>query len=99
MDGIKSQLMHLIFTPVGQRLRKPTFGSKLIQFIFNPNDSQTWDDVVTEIRDMIAKNIPNCSLKDISIYENEGGRGLIADIQYSVTANGTTIPDRIITNL
>ncbi|MBQ2177074.1 MAG: GPW/gp25 family protein [Alphaproteobacteria bacterium] len=99
MDGIKSQLMHLIFTPVGQRLRKPTFGSKLIQFIFNPNDSQTWDDVVTEIRDMISKNIPNCSLKDISIYENEGGRGLMADIQYSVTANGTTIPDRIITNL
>lgn len=99
MDGIKSQIMHLIFTPVGQRLRKPNFGSKLIQFIFNPNDSQTWDDVVTEIRDMISSNIPECSLNEIQIYEVENGHGLVADIKYSVTSNGTTVNDRIITNL
>ena len=99
MDGIKSEIMHLIFTPVGQRLRKPKFGSKLIQFIFNPNDSQTWDDVVTEIRDMISSNIPQCSLNNINIYEVEGGRGLVADIQYSVSSNGVTVQDRIITDL
>lgn len=99
MDGIKSEIMHLIFTPVGQRLRKPKFGSKLIQFIFNPNDSQTWDDVVTEIRDMISSNIPQCSLNNINIYEVEGGKGLVADIQYSVSSNGVTVQDRIITDL
>ena len=67
--------------------------------IFNPDDSQTWDDVVTEIRDMVASNIPQCSLKEIEIYEVEGGRGLVADIQYSVTSNGATVNDRIITDL
>ncbi len=99
MDGVKSQIMHLIFTPAGQRLRKPLFGSKLIQFIFNPNDAQTWGDVVSEIKDMISANIPNCNLNDINIYESEDGRGLVADIKYSVTSNGVTVSDSIITNL
>lgn len=99
MDGIKSQLMHLIFTPVGQRLRRPKFGSKLIQFIFNPNDAQSWGDVVSEIKEMVAANIPNCNLGDIEIYEAEDGRGLIADITYSVTSGGVTVSDRLITDL
>ena len=98
-DDIKSQIMHLIFTPVGQRLRKPNFGSRLIQFIFNPNDSQTWGDVVSDIKTMVSANIPNCNLSDIEIYESEDGRGLIADIAYEIFTNGTTVSDRIITNL
>lgn len=99
LDGIKSQIMHLIFTPIGQRIRKPLFGSKLIQFIFNPDDSQTWDDVVREIRDMIARNIPDCNIDDIKVYEVEDGLGLIASIKYSVTQNGIEYKDEIITNL
>lgn len=99
MDGIKSQIMHLIFTPAGQRLRKPTFGSKLIQFIFNPNDSQSWGDVVSEIKESIAANIPNCNLNDIMIYESNDGNGLIADIKYNITYGGDVITDRIITNI
>lgn len=99
LDGIKSQIMHLIFTPIGQRIRKPLFGSKLIQFIFNPDDSQTWDDVVREIRDTIARNIPDCNIDDIKVYEVEDGLGLIASIKYSVTQNGIEYKDEIITNL
>ena len=99
LDGIKSQIMHLIFTPIGQRIRKPLFGSKLIQFIFNPDDSQTWDDVFREIRDMIARNIPDCNIDDIKVYEVEDGLGLIASIKYSVTQNGIEYKDEIITNL
>ena len=99
LDGIKSQIMHLIFTPIGQRIRKPLFGSKLIQFIFNPDDSQTWDDVVREIRDMIARNIPNCNIDDVKVYKVDDGLGLIVSIRYSVTQNGISYKDEIITNL
>jgi phage baseplate assembly protein W len=97
--SVKSQIMHLIFTPVGQRLRKPLFGSKLIQFIFNPNDSQSWDDVVREIRDMISNNIPNCHINKINVYEVDDGRGLVASIKYTVSQNGVEYEDEIITNL
>lgn len=98
-EGIKSQIMHIIFTPMGQRIRRPLFGSKLIQFIFNPNDSQTFGDVVSEIKDMVKRNIPNCNLDDINIYEADEGRRLVASIKYSVTENGNTSQYQIMTDL
>jgi phage baseplate assembly protein W len=98
-EGIKSQIMHLIFTPVGQRIRRPLFGSKLIQFIFNPNDNQTYGDVVSEIKDMVKRNIPNCTLDDINVYEINDGLGLVASIKYSVSENGGTTQYQIMTNL
>lgn len=98
-DSIKSQLMHLIFTPVGQRLRKPLFGSRLIQFVFNPNDSQTWGDVVSEIKEMVKNNIPNCNINNVYVYENENGLGLVAELRYSVSSNGTTTDYKLITKL
>lgn len=83
-DGIRSALMHLIFTPKGQRIRDPEFGTRLIQFIFNPSDSQTWSDVKGEIKDAVAAYVPNASLSDIEIYETDNGLGLIADIKYTI---------------
>lgn len=84
VDGIISDLMHLIFTPKGQRLRDPEFGTNLIQFIFEPNDDQTWGDVEMEIKECVSKNIPNCSINHIEIYDVEDGRGLVAEITFSV---------------
>jgi len=98
-DSVRSQIMHLIFTPVGQRLRKPTFGSKLIQYIFEPNDDSTWSDVVSEIKSMISSNIPNCTLNDINVYEADEGRSLVASIDYTVTENGVATTSKIMTNL
>lgn len=99
VTSVKSQIMHLIFTPIGQRIRKPLFGSRLIQFIFNPNDSQTWDDIVTEIKDLISRNIPYCNVKDVMVYEVDDGLGLIAKISYTVEKDGDLYEDEIITPL
>ena len=33
-DKVKSTLMHIIFTPKGQRYRKPDFGTNVIQYLF-----------------------------------------------------------------
>lgn len=83
-EAIRSDLIHLIFTPVGQRVRNPEFGTRLIQFIFNPNDSQTWGEVQSEIKDKVAQYIPNTSIDDIEIYETDNGLGLMAQITYTV---------------
>jgi len=98
-EGIKSQIMHLIFTPIGQRIRRPLFGSKLIQFIFSPNDGESWGDVVSEIKDMVKRNIPNCNIDDINVYEVNEGLGLVVSIKYSVTENGGTTQYQIMTNI
>ena len=99
VTSVKSQIMHLIFTPIGQRIRKPLFGSRLIQFIFNPNDSQTWNDVVSEIKQLIHTNIPNCNVKDVEVYDVEDGLGLVARLTYSVTEGNDLYEDEIITPL
>lgn len=67
VDNVKSQLIHLIFTPEGQRLRQPQFGTNLIQYIFNPHDNQTWDDIVMHVKDKVTKYIHNCNLESIEV--------------------------------
>lgn len=99
VDDVKSQLMHLVFTPVGQRLRRPTFGTKLIQFLFNPNDMQTWNDVYTEIKETVAANIPGCKITDIDIYDVNEGRNLMVKMSFEVDINGITFEDEILTDL
>ena len=64
---IKSDLLHLLFTPVGQRLRNPTFGSKLIRYIFEPNDDQTVTDIKMEMKEMIKKYFPGIVLTDLKV--------------------------------
>lgn len=88
--GVHSELMHLIFTPSGQRLRDPEFGTKLIQFIFNPNDNETWSDILTEIKDKVAKYIPSCSIKDLEVTETDNGVGIVVNVKYSLKENGAT---------
>lgn len=87
-DGIRSELMHLLFTPKGERIRNPEFGTNLIQFIFSPNDAQTWSEIKSELKDSVSRFIPNTTLNDIEIYETDNGLGMVAVIKYSVTENG-----------
>lgn len=83
-EMVKSELMHVLFTPIGQRLRQPTFGTNLIQFLFNPNENETFSDVMLTLKQTVKKWIPDCSLEDIIIVETDDGLGLNAQIQYSV---------------
>ena len=86
--SIKSEIMHLIFTPIGQRLRKPLFGSKLISYIFEPQDDITWSSVQSEIKRMVSENIPGCSIDSMQVYDIDDGRGIVVSLKYSVANNG-----------
>ena len=84
-EQVKSEIMHLIFTPKGQRLRKPDFGTRLIQFIFNPDDSQSWGDIVSEIKETVKMWIPDCNITEVEVAEFEDGLTLYARIRYTLT--------------
>jgi phage baseplate assembly protein W len=99
-EMVKSELMHLIFTPKGQRLRKPNFGTNLIQYIFNPSDTQTWGDIVSEIKESVKMWIPNCNINDVEVAEYEDGLTLYAKISYTLNGlDGNTRNYEIITKL
>ena len=83
-DRVKSELIHLIFTPEGQKLRDPLFGTNLIKFLMNPNDEIMWDDVVMHIKEKVKAYIPNCEIMDVSTEPFDEGLGLAVNLKYSV---------------
>lgn len=100
VEQVKSELMHLIFTPKGQRLRKPDFGTRLIQFMFNPSDNETWGDVVSEIKETVKIWIPDCNVVDVEVAEADYGRTLACRIRYTLTGtDGETNTYELVTKL
>lgn len=96
--AMKSDIMHLIFTPKGQKLRDPEFGTNLVKFIFNPNDNESWADVKNDIKEAINRYIPNVNLSEIQIYE-EATNGIMAKIQYTVDKGAFISEETIITKI
>lgn len=96
-DRVRSDIMHVIFTQKGQRLRNPDFGTNLLQFIFNPNDLQTWADVKQEIKDAVKRYVPDGSLEDIEIFDADDGRTLVAALRFTVIEDNGTVSESVIT--
>jgi len=97
---IKSDLMHLIFTPKGQRLRMPTFGTNLIQYIFEPNDDKSYTDMKVEVQESIKKFIPNVTITSLLVTGSTTD-GYTADIQikYDIDEGSFITSDSITTSL
>ncbi len=90
-EGVKSQVMHVIFTPKGQKLRDPDFGTNLVKYIFNPSDALTFNDVKSEITAQINKYVPSVEFRDVSIYNDESGdNGIIVMVEYGIKRGNKT---------
>jgi phage baseplate assembly protein W len=83
-EAITSELLHLIFTPKGQRLRKPNFGTNLIKFIFETNNSDTWIGVKQEIQNSVSEWLPNVALNDVNVMVDESGTEINVRLDYSI---------------
>lgn len=84
-EGVKSRVLHVIFTPKGQKLRDPEFGTDLIKYIFSPKDGLTFSDIKTEITTQVSKYVPEVEFRNINIYENENNEHeIIVTIEYGV---------------
>lgn len=96
-DGIKSQILHIIFTPKGQKLRDPEFGTDLIKYIFNPSDDNTYSVLKNEIIAQISKYISNVEFGDINVYSDESGddNSKIVSISYKIHKGNTIIEETV----
>lgn len=82
---IKSDLIHLLFTPIGQRVRNPSFGSKLIRFVFEQNDQKTYSDIKIEIQQCISRYFPGLTITDLSVDEDkETSKSAIIKVNYEI---------------
>lgn len=99
-ERIRSQIMHVIFTPKGQRIREPEFGTDLIKFIFEPNEEMTWDGLKNEITDAVQTYVDNVILNDIQVAKSEeNDTAVYVRIDYSVKQGNKLIKDSIVTEL
>lgn len=90
-EGIQSQVLHVIFTPKGQKLRDPDFGTDLVKYIFSQSDSSTFGSIKGEISSQIAKYVPEVEFRDISIYNSEGDdNGIVVIVEYGVKQGNKT---------
>ena len=67
---IKSDLIHLLFTPKGQRLRNPSFGTKLLSYVFERNDSITYVDIKLEMQEVVKKYFPGLTILDLTVIKS-----------------------------
>lgn len=96
-DKVRSQLMHIVFTPKGQRLRLPQFGTDLIKFIFEPNESITWEAVKEEVTDSVKMWASNIIVNDIQVVKNEEDESEIyVRLDYSVSDGNKITNDSIV---
>ena len=68
--AIKADLMHLILTRKGERLYLPDFGTNLLKYIFQPNDSATQSEIKTEISQTVKKYLPNLQVTEVVVEES-----------------------------
>lgn len=94
---VRSDLMHVIFTSKGSKLRDPEFGTDLIKYIFEPNDTLTWNAVKEEVSTAVQKYVPNVQINEISLLESEDDvREVYVRIDYSVKENNNAKSDSIV---
>lgn len=94
-EAVASEILHLIFTPKGQRLRLPNYGTDLIKYIFDPNDSDAWESIKSEIRDSVTTWIHGATLNDIQVMASESGDEIYVRVDYSITEGNYTYKNSI----
>lgn len=87
-DSIKSKVLHVLFTPKGQKLRNPEFGTDLIKYIFQQNDEMTIEDLKTSLASDIAKYVNDVKFEDISFEKSDNS--LIVIVHYSTKKGNST---------
>ena len=65
--GVASEIAHVILTRKGTRIRKPEFGTNLMNYIFDPSDDLTWDNIQNEIKTAVQKYVPGAVINDVAI--------------------------------
>ena len=97
MEKARSEIMHIVFTPKGQRIRNPEFGTDLIKYIFDPNEEITWEAVKNEVSESVRRWSNDITLNNIQVVKNEEDESEIyVRLDYSVSEGNKVTKDSIV---
>jgi phage baseplate assembly protein W len=98
--AIRSDLMHLLLTQKGQRYYMPDFGTNLIRYVFNQNDSITHSELKEDIDSTVRKYIPNLTINKVEVKQSPTNIfTATVEISYTITEGVFEETDILIINL
>ena len=69
-DAITSNLLLLLLTNKGERYYEPDYGTNLLQYIFEPKDNLTINDIEGELKETVKKYLPEVTLTNIQFFRD-----------------------------
>ena len=95
--AIKADLMHLLLTRKGQRLYNPDFGTDLLTFIFEPNDTKILSDIKDSVSVSVKKYLPNLTITSLTVTPSEDSDyAAVIRLDYTISDNVFDIVDFVI---
>ena len=67
-DSLTSNLLLLLLTKKGERYYNTTYGTNLLQYIFEPKDNITMNAIEIEIKETVKKFMPQVTIGKITFY-------------------------------
>jgi len=99
-DRVASEIAHVVLTQKGTRLRKPEFGTRLVEYIFAPNDDMSWQEIEGDIKKTVESYVANVSIKKVEVIQDESNdNSIYIDIRYSVTKGNKEDNKRLVLKL
>jgi uncharacterized protein len=86
---IEQAIILILSTPVGTRVMRPNFGSRLHELVFAPCNSQTMAQARRYVEDALGMWEPRIQVKDVEVVrdpEDQDGARLLIQIRYEVKA-------------
>lgn len=75
----------------------PEFGTNLIKYIFDPNETTTWEGLKDEVSEAVKKWSSNLTLNNIQVVKNEEDESEIyVRLDYSVSEGNKVTNDSIV---
>ncbi len=74
-EAFSSDLLLLLLTQKGERYYEPDYGTDLLKYIFEPNDTLTASDVEQEIKRTVSLYIPSLTINNITFNWNTDDQG------------------------
>jgi phage baseplate assembly protein W len=92
-DQIKSNLVNLLLTSIGERIMNPNFGTELRRFLFEGINDSNSELLKNSLLNSIAIYVPDITVTDISIVPNTDYNSINLNVNYIV--NISRFPDEV----
>ena len=86
-EQIKSNLINLLLTRMGERLHQPEFGCNVHQYIFNPMTDETTQLIQASIIEAIDRWMPFIAIRTVSVTPAQEDNKLQVVIKYQFRNN------------